>query len=184
MKLTISELKKHLKQLDSNEIIQLIAELHKIDEKAQLFFSLQFEGEETAQELLIQEKTQMKKDFSFTGRGVLKLHLPDVKKRIREFAKLTNDRMRITDLQLFFVELGTEFTVTYGDIDEAFYTNMENMFAQVIKTCESNEELYKAFHSRLRQVVSDSIGTGWGYHDILSDLYENLEFHYDNEEDY
>jgi hypothetical protein len=71
---------------------------------------------------------------------------------------------------LFYVEQGVDFTCAYGDISEGFYTSMINMFYQVAKECDRDEELYKAFSSRLYQVVTTA-PVGWGFREALFDAY-------------
>lgn len=49
-----------------------------------------------------------------------------------------------------------EFTCTYGDISEGFYSSMVKMFDQLAILSDRDEELYKEFSERLDSVVSDA----------------------------
>jgi len=82
---------------------------------------------------------------------------------------------------LYYVELGTEFTNTYGDIDDRFYDSMNSTYDKVIEECNKNEEHYKIFKDRLYGVIEDSSGTGWGYHEALCESYYALDWLEDEE---
>lgn len=62
---------------------------------------------------------------------------------------------------LFYVEMRTEFTSTYGDIDEKFYTSMLTMFDKVVDECEKSEELYSLLKDRLYSCIIMTEGIGW-----------------------
>lgn len=53
---------------------------------------------------------------------------------------------------------------------------MVYMYQKVIAECEKSEELFDMFADWLLSVVEDSNGTGWGYHDVLADLYYSLSW--------
>ena len=181
MKLKVSELKEHLHELDKKQLIQLIAELHKMDEKAQQFFLMQFNKDEATEELFEKTKKDIDKNFSPDGKGRFNLDLPTIKNQIKEFANLTIDLKKTTDLQLYFVESGTKFTLTYGDIDTRFYNSLIKMFMKVIDTCEDDVQIFKCFEERLYKVVSDSENIGWGYGMSMAELYDSLS-HIDEDE--
>ena len=55
------------------------------------------------------------------------------KKAISDFKKLSDSPLNNADIMLHYVENGVQFTDAYGDIDERFYTSMENMFDDAVK---------------------------------------------------
>jgi hypothetical protein len=75
---------------------------------------------------------------------------------------------------LFYVEQGVAFTCTYGDVYENFYSSMVKMFNQVAMECDRDEELYKVFSTRLRNLLSNADGTGWGFQEALVDYFIRL----------
>lgn len=183
MKLKVNELKKHLNELDKKQLIQLITELHKTDEKAQQFFMVQFNKDEATDELFEITKKSIDKNYSMGSKGQLYLDFSGVKKQIKEFEKLTSNLQKTTDLQLYFVEKGTRFTLTYGDIDQRFYTGLLNTFAQIIDTCEDDEKLFEYFEERLHIVVSKSENIAWSYGMGMEELYYSLSHLYEDEEE-
>ncbi len=115
-------------------------------------------------------------DEFFPAKGFGKMRLTKAKSAITNFKKLTNDHLKTVALMLFYVEVGTEFTNTYGDIDERFYNSMLSMYNKVIMECEKDEKLFHDLKNRLYDVVIKSDGIGWGYHDGLEDLYYSISF--------
>jgi hypothetical protein len=59
---------------------------------------------------------------------------------------------------------------------------MVKMFGQVAMECDHDEDLYKELSNRLRNVVSDAEGTGWGFHKGLIDSYYMIEWVHDEDE--
>lgn len=128
------------------------------------------------------ESTKKKiNDEFFPDRGFGKMRLSEARNAIANFKKITGDQLRTLDLMLFYVEVGTEFTNTYGDIDGKFYDSMVSMYNKVIIECDKDENLFKIFRDRLYAVVEESDGIGWGYHDDLCELYYSLEWLEDEE---
>ena len=66
------------------------------------------------------------------------------------------------------------FTNEYGDIDEAFYTSLENVYAKALALLRQEKPLAR-FAARPAQVVRDTSGSGWGFHDYLAETRD--EFH-------
>ncbi|EKN70919.1 hypothetical protein BABA_03619 [Neobacillus bataviensis LMG 21833] len=114
--------------------------------------------------------------------GDSKLRFSEEKKEITGFKKATNDERRTVDLMLFYVEQGVEFTSTFGYINERFYSSMVNMFDQVAIACDRDEELFRDFSSRIKKVLEDADGIGWGFDEALVESFYTINW-VDVEED-
>lgn len=180
-KLKVSELKKHLKSYSNENLIRLIVELSKTSKEAQNFLAAEVQGEAAVAELHEEAKIQIQNEF-FPRKGEPKLRLSKAKKAISNFAKFTDDPFLKTDLMLYYVEIGTEFTAAYGDIDGAFYYSLATMFDQVADACNRDERLYQQLSERLEAVVSNARGVGWEYPDNLAESYYSIEWLADEEE--
>lgn len=79
---------------------------------------------------------------------------------------------------LYYVEMGIEFTNTYGDINEAFYNSGEAMYESVVSAInkQDDSEIYNNFKDRLKAVVDDTDGMGWSFHDELNDIYWEIKW--------
>ena len=80
-------------------------------------------------------------------------------------------------MQLFYVECGIEFTNTFGDIDEKFYNDMENMYETVVETLakKDDKEMIEKFLPRLEKAISDATGVGWWFSETLDEILIELE---------
>jgi hypothetical protein len=73
---------------------------------------------------------------------------------------------------LFYVEQGVRFTDAYGDIDEPFYISMETMYEKAVNDIIKHR-LKDTFQKRCQRIVLDTSEMGWGFHDTLSEIYED-----------
>jgi hypothetical protein len=173
-KIKITELKKKLKGFENKELTELIVELYKFNDDVKQYLSSKFIGEEANTQLYEAAKKKIKDEF-FPERGFGKMRLNVAKKAITDFKKITGDLGRTLDLMLFYVEMDTAFTKTYGDVEERFYNSMASMYDKVATECEKDKALFLKYRERLYAVVQKSARTGWGYHDDLSSIYDSLE---------
>lgn len=181
MKIKITELKKRLKEYDQKELIELIVMMFKANKEIQSFLSSKFLGDEAIEFLFKEARKKIENEF-FPEKGDGKLRLAEAKKVISTFKKITNDEKRTVDLMLFYVEQGVEFTNSFGDINEGFYTSMEKMFHEVAQECDRSEDLFQEFSTRLRNVVEAAEGTGWGFYEGLADSYFSIAWVYEEDE--
>ena len=174
--LSITKIKQNLKTYNQGELIAIIADCYKLSDTVKKYFDMLFDSENAANKLIEETKAAILKEF-FPAHGFGKLRLAQAKKAITEFNKLSNDKVKSIDLMLYYVELGVDFTNTYGDISEAFYNSMESMYMNVIKklTSENESGLYLQFKERLHAIVTNTSGIGWGFQDNLLDIYCGLQ---------
>ena len=120
---------------------------------------------------------KVRKEF-FPSRGYGRLSLATAKQAISSFKKVCQDPNMIIDLQLYYVECGVEFTNTYGDINESFYSSMESMYWTVIEAINKSDDrkLYETFADRLKAVIEETEDIGWGFYDGLCDSYYSLKW--------
>ena len=174
-KVKVTEMKRHLQSYDKKDLIRLIVELSKTSKEAQNYLAAEVQGEAVVAELYEEAKKQIKNEF-FPQKGEPKLRLAHAKKAISNFGKLTEDRVLKTDLMLYYVEMGTDFTITYGDMNEPFYNSMASVFHQVVDACNKERSMLWEFGERLDSVYSDAGQVGWGYQDDLAGSYYTLEW--------
>lgn len=183
MKIKITDLKKQLKGYDQKELIELIVAMYKSNKEVQNYLSSKFLGDQVIEVLFHQTQKKIKNEF-FPERGTEKLRLTEAKKEITAFKKATNDEKLTVDLMLFYVEMCVKFTNSYGDINEGFYTSLVRMFDKVAMECDRDEELYKAFSNRLRNIISNVDLIGWGVEEAIIESYYSIEWvHGEDEND-
>lgn len=99
----------------------------------------------------------------------------EAKKVISEYRKSTSDLRGTLDLMLTYLERGHEFTLDFGDIDEAFYDKLINMlehFAIELRRSPAKYELYEQFRPRLIAIRKNS-NIGWDMATLFKKLLMN-----------
>jgi hypothetical protein len=108
-----------------------------------------------------------------------KLDLASGRAAIRDYTKATKDLKGTANLLLFYVEEGTTFTRHYGDIDSRFYNSLESALKECVKLLRDKlPGAYPEFRERFLRLVLRSEKIGWGYHDAICDLHQELEQHF------
>lgn len=181
-KFSIPELKKQLKTYKAEELISIIVDNYKSSEDVKRYIHMMLEPERTENQLFEEAKKKILHQF-YPNRGEPKLKLAEAKKAISEFSKLCNIEARTIDLMIYYVELGVKFTNDYGDIYESFYNSMVSMYHNAFQkiTGYSGSGLFQLFRDRLKGIVQNTSGIGWGFHDQLVEIY--YEFAADYEDD-
>ena len=169
-------LKKQLEDMTKPELVALVVELVRLDKDNLAYVEAKFAGPSEITKAAEYYKLIIKNEF-FPARGFGKIRLRIVKRAISDFKKATGNTQAVLELKLYYVENGTRFTNEYGDIDDPFYSSMESMFKDVIDTLNKmgDTELTERFRPRLRRIVDNAEGIGWGYYDNLSDMFDELE---------
>ena len=164
------EVKKELKKLDQPKLIELIGDLYKKNSSVKEFFDFYIQPNEEA--LFKKYHTKVLEAF-YPKRGY-QFRLKDGKQAISDFKKLDPSPALVADLQLFYVETGIRYTNDFGDIEESFYTSLENTYHAAL-TLMKKEKLLPKFADRAAKAVHDTSGIGWGFHDTLGEYF--LEFY-------
>ncbi len=162
----LREVKIELKKLDNETLIKHISELYKKYKPVKEYFDFYVNPNE--EKILEQYKEKVREGF-YPKRGfALKLSIS--RKAINDFKKLGTSNESLADLLLYFVECGVELTIEFGDIDENFYSSVENTFARALEVMEKEGILAK-FEDRSYEIVEGTRNIGWGFHDYLGDVY-------------
>lgn len=172
----LKEVKKELKKLDKDNLIDLVADLYKKNKPVREFLDFYVNPNET--ELFGKYRDKVFEAF-YPKRGY-NYKLKDGKQAISDFKKLETSLDLLADLMLFYVETGVTFTNDYGDIDEGFYSSMETTYFAAL-TLMKKENILDKFANRTEKVVTETSGIGWGFHDYLGEIY--AEFYADFADD-
>lgn len=170
------EVKRELNALSQPELIELVKNLFDQSHENKLFLASRFSSQPLGEDAIAPYRKRIVDQF-FPTRGFGKLGLAEARKAIREYKKATSDLLGTAELMMVYVEQGTEFTNTYGDIDEVFYNSMESVLAELVKLLSSPQGrvLYPVFSERLSELEHDAGDIGWGYGDEVSRMVEEFE---------
>jgi hypothetical protein len=99
---------------------------------------------------------------------------------ITDYQQRTADVLGTLDLMLLFVEMGTKFTNTYGDIDEPYYEGLELMLEDFRKLLLANPQKYEEgdLARRIERLGRDGGDIGWGYGDYVQEQVDMIEQHF------
>jgi len=162
----ILDIKRELRKLDKEKIIDLVTDLYKKNKSVKEFFDFYVNPNEKD----LFEKYQDKVFESFYPKRGFGYKLKEGKKAITDFKKLGTSIELVADLMLFYVETGVKFTNDFGDIDESFYLSLERTFVQAL-TLVRKENCLDKFDDRASKIVSNTNNIGWGFHDYLAEAY-------------
>ena len=77
---------------------------------------------------------------------------------------------------IYYMEMGNQFTIDYGDIDEQFYLGLESMFNRILLKLEKQPtNIQKQYLPQLENIVYSVHNTGWGYYDYLSETFDDFK---------
>ena len=166
---SIGTLKRFLKPRSREELVTDIVDLFTKFDSVRDYYHTRLAPEDEA---VVREKYKavIKNEFLPT-RGLGKARLSVARKAVSEYRKVSRSKASLVDLMLYYVEIGVEFTNTYGDIDDAFYESMGNMYKWAVELIVGNE-IEELYEKRCRRIVEETSGIGWGFHDRLEEIYE------------
>jgi hypothetical protein len=177
----LTDIKKELKKMDKDKLIDLIADLYKKNKSVKEFFDFYVNPDE--RQLFEKYRDKVFEAF-YPKRGYI-YKLKDGKQAISDFKKLGTSTELVADLMLFYVETGVKFTNDFGDINETFYRSLATTFVDSL-TLMQKENLLDKFENRVEKVVEDTSGIGWGFHDYLVQVWIDFypsEYDEDYEDD-
>ena len=129
-KLTLTELKKHLRNKTEYELVEEIAKLYKTFPQVKAFYQSSFFNND--EKVLEKYKKIVINEYIASGRSQFpKMRASVARKAISDYKKVSCSNDGIADIMLTFVESGISCTLEYGDISDPFYTSMENMFEKI-----------------------------------------------------
>jgi hypothetical protein len=169
--LSLTVLKQYLKDCPKEELAKDIIELCKRFPSVKDYYQLKLNPDDETH-VIVKYKQIIEHEF-FPARGYGKAKLSVARKAVSEYRKVCRNPVNLADIMLFHVEQGVKFTNAYGDIDEPFYNSMESMYGDAIKWVSKNE-LQDIFQQRFQKIVKDTSSIGWGFHDTLLEIYEEV----------
>jgi len=162
----LSDIKKELKKLDKDDLIDLLVDLYKKNKSVKAFLDFYISPDE--EDLSTKYRDKVFEAF-FPKRG-FGYNLKNGKQAITDFKKLGPSSEALADLMLFYVETGVKFTNEVGDINENFYSSLEKTYLQAL-TLIKKENLLDKFARYSREIEIQAEGIGWGFSDTMADIY-------------
>jgi len=162
-------LKRYLRAASREHLVTEIADLFTKFDVVRDYYQSKLSPEGDTQ-VIEKYKAIIKNEF-FPAHGFGEARLSIARKAVSDYKKVYRTEASLADLMLFYVEMGVEFTNTYGDIDEPFYDSMESMYEKAVRFIIENE-MQEVFERRCKKIVSDTAEMGWGFNEALECIYE------------
>ncbi len=172
-----SAARRHLATLDKPALLALVKDLYDSGAENRDFIQARCQTADSSGEVLeTYRKRIVEQFFSKRADGIGALKLGVARKAIRDYRKATGNLSGTAELLMTYVENGAEFTSTYGDIDERFYSSVESALEELASLLLGDaRELYPQFSERLVRVEQMTDGIGWGFGDFVADVVCQLE---------
>jgi Family of unknown function (DUF6155) len=171
-KLSQRQFEKHIAQLTPEELAAELGKLFKKFKDVQHYYQMEFGEKEGRSGVLAEYKKAIKGQFYSVSGNPKNPKAAQLRKLLADFKNVAVFQTDLVDLVLYRVECAVDFTNDFGDINSVFYESAENAFAQATKIIEA-EKLQAQFRERCQQVVLNTAGMGWGFHDSLYGIYED-----------
>ena len=173
-KLTEKALLKKLNTMDKEELVTIVSDLCKTNKTAEARLNLLFLGEEYGNALLEKYKKQLYKIFNPSNIVRTGFSLEKAQQILSDFADMCGDGRWYGDLALYFAECATDFTMSYGDINEEFYDALGDAYRDAVTIARRDEEMYKLWKDRLEYIYHEFSGFGWGMDDFITEEYYSM----------
>ncbi len=170
-----STVRKHLTSWDKPALLALVKDLYESAPDNRDFIHARIEAGEFGGKALEKYRGKIVEQF-FPARGFGKLKLREARKAIRNYSKATGDLLGTVELLMTYVETGAKFTQKFGDIDERFYSSVESALEEMAALLRGKARgMYPQFRDRLARVEQMTDGIGWGFHDFVGDVVDQLK---------
>lgn len=173
-KLTEKALLKSLSVMKQEELIKIISDLFRSNKSVEARLNLMLIGDEYGSALLEKHKNQLYKIFNPSNIVRTGFSLERAQMVLSDFADICGYGRWYGDLALYFAECATDFTMSYGDINEKFYDVLGDAYHDAISVVSEDEALYKLWKDRLEYIYQEFSGFGWGMDDYITGEYYSI----------
>lgn len=161
--MSFPSVKKELELLEKKELIHLIGELYKISSPVKEYLEFYAQPDEDNAYKIARQRIHE----SFYPQRGFGYKLKEAKEAITRFKRLSPSTEQYADILLYYVECGVQYTLDFGDMNEAFYSSLEGAYSKALAYI-ARENLREKFHDRSYKLVKDTEDMGWGFHDFIT----------------
>lgn len=163
------DLKKELNVLSKEEIINVVLELYDARKEAKEWLGFFINPNEDRE---VEKYKKIIRNEFFPDRGEGKCRFSVCRKAISDFKKLKPSPDKLADLMIFYIEVGVQMTIQYGDMWEQYYTALENNFDKAVVFIAQNG-LTDQYKTRIEKLMESVSHCGCGFYDTFWCSYEN-----------
>lgn len=166
-KITIVVLKRYLKNLLHQQLVEEIVELFGKFPVVRDYYQIKIGGGE-GPEILRKYKAIIDNEF-FPSRGLGKGRLSAARKAISDFKKICQTHPLLADLTLYSVERALEYARTYGGVDESFAGGLVRMYDRAVGVIVRHN-LREVFQARCEKLTEEA-DIGHGVDALFDEIY-------------
>ena len=166
-----TSLKKHLNELEPDELVEQILNLTKRFKDVKAYFDMELGDEKQQAAIVDSYKKKIHKQF-FRTRGVGKPKTAELRKLINHFKSIAVFPFDVADLMLYRVEMTIDFMLGPGEPSDAFHTATLNAYEDMLKIIREHQ-LESHFRERCEVMCIKIPYKGWGFGKDLSGLTKN-----------
>ena len=152
------EFNKYLKSLSEKELIKELQKLYTKFEPVRKYYQLELSDNTEA--IVKEFKAKIKKEY-FPPRGYGQARSSVSRKVITEFKKISIHPKDVVELLFYRSEMMLEFSLSYGDMEEAYYNSIYSSFKEACKLI-AKEKLEQYYLQYCREFIVRSDQVGWG----------------------
>ena len=174
---TWRRVKKAVSELRDGQLTDLVRDLHRLSDENAAFLHARLLHDVELVQTLEPYKQRIQKAVSPRKPWKQYVRLSEGRKAISDYKKANGNVRDLLALMSYYVQCGNDFTLEFGDIDEAFYDSLCSMVEQIkdLLLAEQSSELALEFLLLLEHEFQRIDGQiGWGYPDQVGDQVEEL----------
>lgn len=160
-------MKKELKKLKQDELVDLIIEISKLNKENKSFLKSKLLNDENESFIIYCKKI----DVAFSCYELMSLK--DARQAINDFKKVSKDISKVIDLHIYYIESAYELEKTDWRFQENFYLAIESIFKNIVGFLKTNNSLVEIYDARLKKLI-DKANEGWCHKDTLLDYYSEI----------
>ena len=166
--MTKKQLEKKLNTLkESDELIPMLLDLYASNKTFKEIMEVSF-SEKAAEEQFHKYIDRIERIFFPADIMRSGFSIDTAKAVLEQYCSKTSDPDMIATYNLNFAEYCLQFTETYGDIDDEFYTVLEDTFMVAINRAAEDRTYYDNMHDNMARMIKRCGSFGWGVYDYLS----------------
>jgi hypothetical protein len=174
---TWRRVKKAVSELRDGQLTDLVRDLYRLSDENAAFLHARLLHDVELVQTLEPYKQRIQKAVSPRKPWKQYVRLSEGRKAISDYKKANGNVRDLLALMSYYVQCGNDFTLEFGDIDEAFYDSLCSMVEQIkdLLLAEQSSELALEFLLLLEHEFQRIDGQiGWGYPDQVGDQVEEL----------
>ena len=171
---SFATMRKNLDELEKEALIRVIGDLYERSIENRAFLNAKFNLKKTVGGSGFEHYKKIVTRALFSD-WEDEISFREARKAISDYRKATKDVPGVAELLVIGAECGIKFTLKYGDIDEPFYTSLENLFRDAVKAVRGlKPALMEPLRERLFNAQKSVKGKlGWGFPETIADYYDD-----------